>query len=144
VPTSASLAAEIDKKIRENPEARFRHRLHVLRLVLNGWTCEEAGGAFGDSARSVRRWLQAYNTRGDEGLQEKRAGGRPARLTEEHLDAIRTVMKKNPSPRTVGLESDNWTGKALAEWLRREYLITITDRRARQILASERPKILAT
>jgi hypothetical protein len=54
------------------------------------------------------------------------------------MDAIRAATKK--SPLAAGLEHDAWTGKALAEWLRRKYSISLTDRRARQILISVREK----
>lgn len=138
MPTSALISAEIAKKIRETPDARFRHRLHVVYLVSIGRTCEEAGQMYSDSPRSVRRWCQAYEKYGDAGLQEKASGGRPARLTEDHLDAIRLVIRR--LPRAAGVQSDVWTGKALADWLRREHSISITDRRARQILTTLRPK----
>lgn len=136
--TSASISAEIAKKIRETAEARFLHRLHAILLVSKGWTYQEAGAAMGDSPRSVRRWWQSYQRQGDAGLREGQPCGRPARLTEEHMAAIRTATRR--SPRWLGLSSDTWTGKALAEWLRREFSISITDRRARQILISVRSK----
>lgn len=136
--TSAFISAEIAKKLRETAEARFRHRLHAIWLVSKGWTYEEAGNAMGDSPRSVRRWWQAYKMRGDAGLRERQPQGRPARLAERHMDSIRAVTKN--SPRRAGLEYDAWTGKALAEWLRGKYSISLTDRRARQILISMREK----
>ena len=138
MPASALSSARIARKIRETADSRFQHRLHLVFLVSEGWTCEDAGRAYGDSPRSVRRWCQAYEKYGDAGLQEKASGGRPARLTEDHLDAIRIVIKK--PAHMAGVQSDTWTGKALADWLQREWSISITDRRARQILASFRPK----
>ena len=92
----------------------------------------------GVSARSARRWWEAYKNRGDSGLLEKPPAGRPARLTSNQTDAISAVIRV--SPRAVGLNGDAWTGKILSEWLRREFSTSITDRRARQILTSLRNK----
>lgn len=111
-------------------------------MILDGHiaVCSSDFVSYLEKTRNVklRRWCQAYKDYGDAGLQEKPPSGRPAKLTREHLRAIRTALKK--SPRAAGLDSDTWTGKALSNWLRREHSISITDRRARQILISERGK----
>lgn len=87
----------------------------------------------GISKRTARRWFQAYKNNGESGLQEKKPGGRPARLTPDDIDAVRAVIGR--STRDAGIDHAEWTGGALAEWVWRELAISLTDRRARQILA---------
>lgn len=139
MPTEPAIAAALLKKFRKTPASRSSLREFTTLLSARGLTYADAARLTGVSARSARRWLQAYKKNGDSGLQEKPPVGRPARLTQHQTDAIRAVIREL-SPRAVGLDSDEWTGKTLSDWLRREFSTSITDRRARQILTLLRNK----
>ncbi|MGA3099006.1 MAG: helix-turn-helix domain-containing protein [Bryobacteraceae bacterium] len=132
MPTSPAIAAALRERLRQTADSRFWLRLVTNLLVSEGFSYEDAARVMGASARSARRWWKAYKNSGDNGLLEKPPAGRPPRLTPNQTDAIGAVIQKRP--RDVGLKGDTWTGKTLAEWLRREFSTSMTDRRGRQIL----------
>jgi transposase len=138
MPTSPAIAAAIRRRLRQTADSRFWLRLVTSLLVSVGFTYADAARVTGVSARSARRWWQAYKQKADIGLTENLPVGRPAQLTPAQNNVIAAVIRR--SPRAVGLDGDTWTGKALSEWLRREFSISITDRRSRQILTLLRNK----
>jgi transposase len=138
MPTSPAIAAALRRRLRQTADSRFWLRLFTSLLVSVGFTFADAARVTGVSTRSARRWWQAYKQNADRGLSEKLPVGRPAQLTADQNDAIASVIRR--SPRSVGLDNDTWTGKALSQWLQREFSTSITDRRARQILTLLRNK----
>ena len=138
MPTSPAIAAALRKRLHQKADSRFWLRFFTSLLVSVGFTFEEAGRVMGVSARSARRWWQAYKQHGESGFQEKPPTGRPAQLTPDQTDVVSAVIRRRP--RDVGLDSYTWTGKLLSEWMQREFSISVTDRRARQILTSLRGK----
>jgi transposase len=138
VPTLPAIAAALRSKLRETEDSRFWLRFYASLLAAAGLTYEESAQILGISARSVRRWLREYQENGDSAFQEQTPTGRPAQLTPDQIDALDAAIRTRP--REAGLDVDAWTGKAVCEWLQRRFAISLTDRRARQILASIREK----
>jgi transposase len=121
----------LQDEIRRTEEARYDHRLHGVLLVAQGMTAPEVANYLGDSRRTVEYWVERFNQEGLAGLAEGERPGRPRRLSTEQLGRLGEVLRG--SPRTAGLEVNLWDGKAVAEWLRQEYGVTLGVRQCQRL-----------
>ena len=137
MPASPEIATALLNEFRETEESRNWLRRSVCVMLSKGYTSEEAAVTFEVSVRSAKRWWRAYKKEEGAGLDEK-ASGAPARLTPQHKDAVRAVLRKRPWQ--VRIEGDEWTGKRLVEWLQREHSIAISERHGRRLLLLLRPQ----
>jgi len=85
----------------------------------------------GDAPRTVEYWVHEFEEMGLAGLLEGDRSGRPRRLSEEHLQAINSVLRR--MPRDAGLGGSLWDGKTLAAWIEREYGINLGVRQCQRL-----------
>jgi transposase len=90
--------ADLHPKVRERAEA--------MLLLASGWTAAAVAAHVERCERTVRRWLEAYRTGGDEGLTPQRPGPEAADQSEL-AEALRGLLEQ---PRT-------WTLRQLGEAL---------------------------
>jgi transposase len=64
---------------------------------------------------TVHKWIQRWNENGLEGLQIKKANGRPPLLTIEEKNQVIKVICKHP--RESGFEFSTWTLKMIAKYI---------------------------
>ena len=86
------------KRSKDGPQAR---RLLTLAAIYEGASRSEAARIGGVTVQIVRDWVVKFNSRGPEGLIDRKAPGRPPRLNAEHR-----VM--------AGVVSGTWRGSAQA------------------------------
>jgi transposase len=128
-PLQAALGAEL----RASASARFMHKLHCVLLVLGGMPCAAVGRRFGESTRSVERWVRAYRLGGIEKLREDAPHpGRPPRLPESSIDALVEDLRAPPS--ALGLDQSRWTGSLLAAHIARRYGVQLGARQCQRLL----------
>ncbi len=96
-------------------------RLVAGRLLLAGKKNAEVVRALKASPASVGRWKRIVQRDGLEGLRTKPAGGRPPKLSEERKKTLVRVLLKGAQ--AAGFPSDLWTGKRVAQVIRRKFKV---------------------
>lgn len=115
-----------------SPELRFAHRLNAVLLVSVGRSCYEVARWFGENARTVERWVKAYEAEGCDGLKAHPGPGRPGRLTADQTRQLASDIAM--APMRHGLPQARWSGKLLAQYLERCYGITMSQRHCQRLL----------
>src|SRR5207344_564390 len=116
------------KRSKDGPQAR---RLLTLAAIYEGASRSEAARIGGVTVQIVRDWVVKFNSRGPEGLIDRKAPGRPPRLNAEHRAALAAMIESGPMPAIHGVV--RWRLVDLAQWL----LETFRVRVARQTLSRE-------
>ena len=96
-------------------------RLAAGRLLLAGKQNVEVVRALRVSPASVRRWKKIVQRGGLEGLRTKPAGGRPPKLSKKQKKALVRVLVKGAQ--AAGFPSGLWTGKRVAQVIRRRFKV---------------------
>lgn len=121
-------------------QSRFLHRLHCLLLVGKGRSCYEVAEVFGDSPRSIERWVHEFEQHGVEGLRDKPHTGRHATLAAVQMRQLALVLKSNPHE--LGYASDVWNNKLLRTEIQYRFGVTMSVRHCQrmfQLLQQSRP-----
>ena len=131
MPTDA-IRGELAAAILVSTELRSMHRLHAVLLVSLGHSCTEVAEWFGDSPRSVERWVHAYEAGGLDGLHDPPHGGRPAALSVMQLQELRSELAWPPAG--FGYGQLSWSGKLMALHLERHYGVVLSQRQCLRLL----------
>ena len=124
------------KVTKSSPDQLFLHKLHCVLLVGLGRNCHEVANWFGDSTRTVERWVNAYRRFGLEGLSCHQHGGRTPCLP---LDIARRVeFELGQAPGVCGFPDAHWGGRLLMEHLQTHYGITMSLRQCQRTLRCHR------
>lgn len=118
--------------LRRSSELRAVHRLHAVLLVSLGYRCPEVAHWFGDSPRTVERWVRSYEAQGLDGLRDHHHGGRPGILTPGQINVLRSELGGEVG--AAGDASPHWTGKLLARHLERIHGVAISLRQCQRLL----------
>ncbi|HZT29202.1 MAG TPA: helix-turn-helix domain-containing protein [Bryobacteraceae bacterium] len=122
---------ELQQQIQGSPEQRFGHKMHAVRFRKLGMTYPELSRWFGESPRTIKRWVRSYNLHGIDGLLEKHSG-RPTELTA--LQRAEVLAATTAGPQSVGLPFKNWTGRALAKWIIQRWGVRLRERQCRRMI----------
>ena len=117
---------------RTSPEGRFLHRLHCVLLIFENRNCYEVARWFGESPRTIQRWVRAFNNDGMEGLRDHHSSGRRGKLTGEQMRCLAHDLKN--SPPVLGYLDQKWGGKLLSEHLASNYGIRLSVRQCQRII----------
>jgi transposase len=126
------LQAALNAELHASASARFIHKLDCVLLVLGGVHCAAVGRKFGESTRSVERWVSAYKLGGIEKLRDAPHPGRPARLPASSIDALAVELRAPPSG--LGLGQTRWTGSLVAAHVARRYGVRLGARQCQRLL----------
>lgn len=110
----------------------FLHELHCVLLVGLGRSCHEVACWFGDSTRTIERWVGAFNRLGVEGLCPQRPSGRPPRLPADTAQRVAFELKQPPC--VCGFSEAHWGGRLLMQHLNRHYGVTMSLRQCQRTL----------
>ena len=122
---------EIEQTISRNPLGRFNHRLHVVILLLKGYSTIQAAKFYKDNPRTVKHWGQQYKKYGVAGLMEGKRPGRPRKITLEELEKVRSDLKRPTAD--FGYKQGMWDGPLLRHHLEKQYHIELTVRHCQRI-----------
>ncbi len=120
------------KEAGASADARYHHRIHAVLLVLQGRTSAEVGQWFGEHARTIRRWVDQFQTQGPEGLSEAQRPGRPSSLDERKKARLAKDLARGP--RAFGFDAQVWDGELLGQHLELRYGIRLGIRQCQRIL----------
>src|SRR3982751_2798755 len=88
------LRKKIEKRRREERDARLWRRLSALLWLSDGTTAEEVAARLGVSARQVRKWLKTFRTHGLDALCELHYRGRVAQLNDGQVGELKQEIAK--------------------------------------------------
>jgi transposase len=107
----------------------------MMLLLSEGKATKEVADSLHLSDDTVRYWHHRYLSEGMSGLYTRARKGRPPKLLPEAKELILKSIRENP--RTLGINSSNWTCELLAYFLHRETGIRITREAIRRFLHKE-------
>jgi len=89
--------AELDRRIRSEPNAKQRDRLRAVRLALDGEPTKAIVAKLGRSKDFVQSWCYAYRDGGLDAIAVKKQPGRPTKLPREQEEAFKQRMLGGPT-----------------------------------------------
>ena len=112
---------------------RFRTRVQMILLSLEGRGTSEVSKLVRHSDDAVRYWIRRYETEGWRGLVEKQHPGRPPVITQ----AIECFLLKilDGPPRAYGVDRPTWTTAHMAGAIESRFGLKVTDECVRKHLA---------
>ena len=108
------------KRSKDGGQAR---RLLALATIYEGAPRGEAARTGGVTVQIVRDWVVKFNAHGPAGLIDRKAPGRPSRLTGEHRTALAGLIEAGPMPALH--EVARWRLVDLAQWLLETIRVTV-------------------
>ena len=115
-----ALSAEESRELQELARSRKRgaglvRRAQIIVHAMEGLTAPEIAARMALCGKTVRFWLQRFNERGFDGLEEDVRSGRPPTYSPEERSAvIRTALTR---PAELGLPFACWTLDRLVAYL---------------------------
>ncbi len=122
-------------------EARHLHRLHCVLLVVQGNGCADVARWFGETPRTVQRWVKAYTQAGTEALYDAARSGRPPRLTQDQRDKLISCVRG--PPRKTGYYRDDWDSGLVRIYLAERLNVRFSVRQCQRLLKSIQQSISA-
>ena len=120
----ANLRKKIEKRRRQERDARIWRRLTAILWLAEGATGEEVAARLGVSARQVRKWLKAFRTHGLDALCELRYRGRVPRLNDAQLDELRQEVAKGRFR----------TARQIADWVDQRFQVRYSESGVKELL----------
>jgi transposase len=115
--------------------ARAVERAQVVLAALEGAAVEEIAVRQHLARNSVYMWLHRFETRGLQGLEDERRGGRPPTYTHEQVgEIIATALSR---PQSLGLPFQSWTLDRLVAYLAEAKGIAMKRSRLDEVLLTE-------
>lgn len=124
-------ATELRVAARRSKHAGQARRLLAVAAIYDGATRTEAAKIGGVTLQIVRDWVVKFNTHGPDGLIDRKAPGRPSRLSDTHRAALAAVIESGPIPAVHGVV--RWRIIDLCQWLWDEFQVVV----AKQTLSRE-------
>jgi transposase len=112
--------------------SRVRTRSLVLLLSHQGHSGEQISSLLGISRRMVSRTRTRWRQQKVSGLADAKRPGRPPKVDAAYLTELFRVVKKNP--RTLGYIFARWTAPRLAEYMKQQTGIDLSDNWVSQLL----------
>lgn len=126
------LRANLKKEIQRDDGARYLHRLHCVLLAIEGCSCSDLGKIFDAHPRTVQRWVTSFKEAGIMGLRDESKSGRPPKLSQPQLDALKSDVSRDPS--ALGYQARSWNGRLLVEHLNERYRLSLSVRQCQRLL----------
>lgn len=119
--TNTEAFQEIEQAMKKAKNRRMYERYQALYLHLQGTQVEQIAHALNRSAKTIKGYIQAYETRGLAGLQMNHSPGAPVRLTPEQQEQLKRTIVESV-PHEVGFTArHNWTLEIIADYIQREF-----------------------
>lgn len=124
-------AADLRRLARTSRDAAQTRRLLALAAIYDGASRTEAARIGGVGLQIVRDWVTRFNADGAAGLIDRKAPGKPPRLTPEQRAALAQAVEDGPKPELHGVV--RWRLGDLMGWLRETFGVSLS----RQTLGRE-------
>ena len=129
----AQLLAEGQQIIRSTSDAKYRHKVEMVNLVLSGLTPSYLSSYCGDSKRTITLWVKIADEQGFAALKTKKPTGRPPRLTKEEKAEIRAILEED-DPKKYG--QNVWDGPSLSAYIKKTYGVKLGVRQCQRLFHS--------
>lgn len=113
-------------------DAKFIHRVDMVNLVLSGIPVATLSAATNNSVNSITGWVKKVDEQGFDALRSKKQPGRPAKLTQEELEKIKSVLQEEPE--THGFRV--WDGPSLSSYIEQKFNVKLGIRQCQRLFHS--------
>ena len=117
---------------KKETNAKARDRLLVYIYRKEGRSIREIGKIFGQAYSTMRDWLVRADQAGLERLYDISPPGLSRKLSPEQIAELRADLIAGPQKH--GFESEMWTGRMMAEHVRRKYGIEHVPRTMQRLM----------
>jgi len=117
-------AVSLRAAARGSKDANQTRRLLTLAAIYDGATRSQAAVIGGVTVQIVRDWVAKLNTYGPAGLIDRRGGGTPPILSDEHRRALAVAIEDGPIPAVHGVV--RWRVIDLCQWLWDGYAVRVS------------------
>ncbi len=116
---------ELDRRIRTlEKDTRILKRLYFIRHRYDGDSVELAAHKIGVYKMVAYQWQDRWNRDGCGGLIPRFAGGKPAKLSPEKMERLRSILA----------ERDDWTTEEAQEIMEKRFGVSFSLKHVRTIL----------
>jgi transposase len=117
-----------------NSEVLEALRKRAVELVESGQRQADVARSLGATPTTIWKWMDAYRTLGVDGLASRKATGRPPKLEDEQVAALRqTIIDKQPCD--VGLDVQLWTLAIIRQHVERAFGVALHASSISRLLA---------
>ncbi|MCG8595080.1 MAG: helix-turn-helix domain-containing protein [Kiloniellales bacterium] len=98
----------------------------ALAVIYDGGRRGDAAEVGGVGLQVIRDWVLRFNAEGPDGLIDRKAPGRQAKLDDGQRQALARRVEEDPVPAVDGVA--RWRLKDLARWLLEEFGVSLDER----------------
>lgn len=123
---------ELVELYKKERDSRLKERYQALFLMHELRSCTKVSKIIKKSTSSIRKWINAFNAEGLQGIVPRFPPGRPPRLSSEQ----KILLKKDilTHPRELGYDFSNWEGKNVSEHVKNQFGILLKVRQCQYLL----------
>jgi transposase len=107
-------------------DAKAARRMLAIALVLEGKDRKTAAEACGMDRQTLRDWVHRYNAEGLAGLENRKAPGRPSRLSPAQKAELAALVEKGPDAEKDGVV--RWRCADLKRRIAQMFGVTLHER----------------
>jgi transposase len=107
-------------------DAKAARRMLAIALVLEGKDRQTAAETCGMDRQTLRDWVHRYNAGGLAGLKNRKAPGRPSRLTAQQKAELAALVEKGPDAEKDGVV--RWRCADLKRRIEEMFGVTLHER----------------
>ncbi len=116
---------ELEQRIKTlEKDTRVLKRLYFIRFRYGGDSVETAAGKVGVYKMVAYQWQDRWNEDGYEGLVPRFAGGKPAKLSRERIEGLRSILEGR----------GGWTTEEVQDLIEKRFGTRFTQKHVRTIL----------
>jgi transposase len=115
-PLSAVDRAFLNKVWREHPTYTVRCRAHAILLSVRGFTVTQLQSILSISRRTALAWLDRWEDRGRDGLEDAPRSGGPPKLNEQEQEVFREELRRHPRQPKRVIEAVSLSGVVPYGW----------------------------
>lgn len=131
----------LEQLLKKEARRRIRERLQAILWIHAGNYAQDVAKKIGRSRQAVASYVERFNTEGLKGLLAiGRGPGRRSLLNDQQIKQLLVWIKVGP--RALGYSFNLWDCKRLSHHIHKEWGITLSDERVRQILHTAGAKVL--
>jgi len=119
-----NLRKKIEKRRRDERDARLWRRLSAMLWLADGETAAEVANRVGVTSRQIRKWLKLFRTQGLDGLCQLHYQGRIGQLDEAHIVELKQEIAKGQFH----------TARQIADWINQRFQVQYTESGVKELL----------
>ena len=104
--------------------ARVERRILALRMIAAGQLAVDIAPIVGVDERTVRDWVQKYNSEGVSSLRYDACKGSQSHLSPEAEEELKEAIRQGPPPE---MKISVWRGWALQRWIHEKFGVEYSE-----------------